>query len=44
MKIKLKFTGTRNTGPKIVTLLGIKATNKEEIKASFLPKSFETKK
>ena len=35
MKIKLKFTGTGNTGPPIVTLLGIKAISKAEIRASF---------
>ena len=36
MNIKHRLIGTRKTGPPIVTLLGIIATNKEEIMASFL--------
>lgn len=40
---RLRFMGTRKTGPPKVTLLGMRAMRREAIRASFLPYSLETK-
>jgi len=36
IKTKLRFIGIRKTGPPIVTLLGMRAIRRAEMRASFL--------
>ena len=36
MKIRLRFIGIRKTGPPMVTLLGMRAIRRAEMRASFL--------